>query len=92
MIDFEFEFQYAEEKQPTLQKVGGSIPAGRCVVLCGGSGCGKSTLLPPLRGGAAAGRRVEGLKKHNLKIMKRSSYQLLTDTSFSVYSLFPVIK
>ena len=24
--------------------------------------------LPPLRGGAAAGRRVEGLKKHNLKI------------------------
>ena len=38
MIDFEFEFQYAEEKQPTLQKVGGSIPAGRCVVLCGGSG------------------------------------------------------
>ena len=43
-------------------------------------------------GGAAAGRRVEGLKKHNLKNMKRSSYQLLTDTSFSVYSLFPVIK
>ena len=39
-------------------------------------------LLPPLRGGAAAGRRVEGLKKHNLKNMKRSSY----------YSLFPVIK
>ena len=38
-----------------------------------------------------AGRRVEGLKKHNLKNMKRSSYQLLTDTSFSVYSLFPVI-
>ena len=59
MIDFEFEFQYAEEKQPTLQKVGGSIPAGRCVVLCGGSGCGKSTLLrcingliPSLRGRA----------------------------------------
>ena len=38
------------------------------------------------------GRRVEGLKKHNLKNMKRSSYQLLTDTSLSVYSLFPVIK
>lgn len=35
---------------------------------------------------------MEGLKKHNLKNMKRSSYQLLTDTSFSVYSLFPVIK
>ena len=44
MIDFEFEFQYAEEKQPTLQKVGGSIPAGRCVVLCAGSGCGKAPL------------------------------------------------
>lgn len=50
MIDFEFEFQYAEEKQPTLQKVDGSIPAGRCVVLCGGSGCGKSTLLRCING------------------------------------------
>ena len=50
MIDFEFEFQYAEEKQPTLQKVGGSIPAERCVVLCGGSGCGKSTLLRCING------------------------------------------
>lgn len=50
MIDFEFEFQYAEEKQLTLQKVGGSIPAGRCVVLCGGSGCGKSTLLRCING------------------------------------------
>lgn len=50
MIDFEFEFQYAEEKQPTLQKVGGGIPAGRCVVLCGGSGCGKSTLLRCING------------------------------------------
>ena len=50
MINFEFEFQYAEEKQPTLQKVGGSIPTGRCVVLCGGSGCGKSTLLRCING------------------------------------------
>ena len=50
MIDFEFEFQYAEEKQPTLQKVGGSIPAGCCVVLCGDSGCGKSTLLRCING------------------------------------------
>ena len=50
MIEFEFEFQYAEEKQPTLQKVDGSIPAGRCVVLCGGSGCGKSTLLRCING------------------------------------------
>ena len=50
MINFEFEFQYAEEKQPTLQKVGGSIPPGRCVVLCGGSGCGKSTLLRCING------------------------------------------
>ena len=45
MIDFEFEFQYSEESTPTLRKVSGNIPAGRCVVLCGGSGCGKSTLL-----------------------------------------------
>ena len=45
MIDFEFEFQYAEAKLPILRQVGGGIPAGRCVVLCGGSGCGKSTLL-----------------------------------------------
>ena len=45
MIDFEFEFQDTEAKLPILRQVGGSIPAGRCVVLCGGSGCGKSTLL-----------------------------------------------
>ena len=50
MIDFEFEFQYAEEKQPILRQVGGGIPAGRCVVLCGGSGCGKSTLLRCING------------------------------------------
>ena len=50
MIDFEFEFQYAEENQPALQKIDGSIPAGRCVVLCGGSGCGKSTLLRCING------------------------------------------
>ncbi len=50
MIDFEFEFQYAEEKQPALKKIGGSIPTGRCVVLCGGSGCGKSTLLRCING------------------------------------------
>ena len=50
MIDFEFEFQYAEEKQPALQKNDGNIPTGRCVVLCGGSGCGKSTLLRCING------------------------------------------
>ena len=50
MIDFEFEFQYAEAKLPILRQVGGGIPAGRCVVLCGGSGCGKSTLLGVLAG------------------------------------------
>ena len=33
MIDFEFEFQYSEESTPTLRKVSGNIPAGRCVVL-----------------------------------------------------------
>lgn len=50
MIDFEFEFQYSEESTPTLRKVSGNIPAGRCVVLCGGSGCGKSTLLRCING------------------------------------------
>ena len=50
MIDFEFEFQYAEAKLPSLRQIGGSIPAGRCVVLCGGSGCGKSTLLRCING------------------------------------------
>ena len=50
MIDFEFEFQYSQESTPTLRKVSGNIPAGRCVVLCGGSGCGRSTLLRCLNG------------------------------------------
>ena len=50
MIDFDLEFQYAEEKAPALRKTGGSIPAGKCIVLCGGSGCGKSTLLRCLNG------------------------------------------
>ena len=50
MIDFEFEFQYAEEKKPTLGHTCGHISAGRCVVLCGGSGCGKSTLLRCING------------------------------------------
>ena len=50
MIDFDLEFQYAEGTAPTLRQAGGSIPAGRCVVLCGGSGCGKSTLLRCLNG------------------------------------------
>ena len=50
MIDFEFEFQYAEEKLPILRQTSGTIPKGRCVVLCGGSGCGKSTLLRCING------------------------------------------
>ena len=50
MIDFEFEFQYAEEKTPVLRQTAGSIPKGRCVVLCGSSGCGKSTLLRCING------------------------------------------
>ena len=50
MIDFEFEFQYAEGKAPVLRQTAGSIPAGRCVVLCGGSGGGKSTLLRCING------------------------------------------
>ena len=50
MIDFEFDFQYSEEKAPALRQVSGSIPKGRCVVLCGSSGCGKSTLLRCLNG------------------------------------------
>lgn len=50
MVEFELNFQYAQAQEPALRKAGGSIPAGRCVVLCGGSGCGKSTLLRCLNG------------------------------------------
>ncbi len=50
MIDFEFEFQYSEASSPTLLNTSGSVPKGRCVVLCGGSGCGKSTLLRCING------------------------------------------
>lgn len=35
MIDFEFEFKYSEESFPVLRQTSGSIPSGRCVVLCG---------------------------------------------------------
>ena len=50
MIDFEFEFQYAEEKQPTLQKVGGQHPSR---TLCGAlrrQRLRKSTLLRCING------------------------------------------
>ena len=50
MIDFGFEFQYAEENAPTLRQVDGHVPKGHCIVLCGGSGCGKSTLLRCING------------------------------------------
>lgn len=50
MLDFELEFQYAEENAHTLRRVEGNIPKGRCIVLCGGSGCGKSTLLRCING------------------------------------------
>ena len=50
MIDFEFKFQYSEASSPALLNTRGSVPKGRCVVLCGGSGCGKSTLLRCING------------------------------------------
>lgn len=45
MIDFEFDFQYENEKIPALRNVRGRVGDGECIVLCGGSGSGKSTLL-----------------------------------------------
>lgn len=45
MIDFEFDFQYENEKIPALRNVRGRVGDGKCIVLCGGSGSGKSTLL-----------------------------------------------
>ena len=50
MIDFAFEFSYADEKHMALKNVKGKIPTGTCIVLCGGSGCGKSTLLKCING------------------------------------------
>ena len=43
-VEFDLKFRYSEEKKTALAAAG-SIPKGRCVVLCGGSGCGKTTLL-----------------------------------------------
>ena len=50
MIDLDLEFRYANEAQAALQAIRADVPAGRCVVLCGGSGCGKSTLLRCVNG------------------------------------------
>ena len=50
MIDLDVKFQYEGEESPTLKRVRADIPAGKCVVLCGGSGCGKSTLLRCVNG------------------------------------------
>ena len=50
MIDFDLQFQYADEKTSALQQINGKVPQGRCIVLCGSSGCGKSTLLRCING------------------------------------------
>ncbi len=43
-VEFDIKFRYSEEKKAALITEG-SIPKGKCIVLCGGSGCGKTTLL-----------------------------------------------
>ena len=45
MIDFQLDFQYDGSEEQVLTNVKGTVPKGRCIVLCGESGCGKSTLL-----------------------------------------------
>lgn len=90
MVDFEFEFQYAEAKQTALHKAAGSIPAGRCVVLCGGSGCGKTTLgkliaglYKPAVGQITlfgSGRTPKQLQSQVMFIMQEAEFQFFTNS------------
>lgn len=45
IVEYDFNFQYKDEKNPALSGVKGYVEKGKCVVLCGSSGCGKSTFL-----------------------------------------------
>ena len=87
MIDFEFEFQYAEAKLPILRQVGGGIPAGRCVVLCGVSGCGKSTTLYMIAGleSATDGQILFGDRDVTTLMPEKRNIGLV----FQNYALYP---
>ena len=90
MIDFEFEFQYAEAKLPILRQVGGGIPAGRCVVLCGGSGCGKSTLLRCINGLTTYEKgslKVDGVEVSSLRGREAREFRRGIGMIFQQFSL-----
>ena len=80
MIDFEFEFQYAEAKLPILRQVGGGIPALSVWLLAGMVLCG-------VIGGEAGGRINKRLSESSAtRLFEASMLLVMVISGYNIYS------